>query len=140
MFFCEKCFFKAKTAKCRLTWPRWFLVIIHNYATVWTINQSKSLPGFLVVTSLVSMKGRLTKRLLRRENVSTLLSERQAISNACSCWNNFCKINCFRVNRKVIMWPTIGNGPLKCPSSKILYFLIWNFCKKNLPFEQNANF
>ena len=32
--------------------PLKFLIIIHNYANVWTINHSKSLPGFRVVTSL----------------------------------------------------------------------------------------
>ena len=31
--------------------------IIHNYANVWTINQSKSLPGFRLVTSLDSING-----------------------------------------------------------------------------------
>ena len=32
-------------------------VIIHNYANVWTINQSKSLHGFREVTSLDSING-----------------------------------------------------------------------------------
>ena len=41
-----------RSADYKTTVPLQFLIIIHNYANVWTINQSKSLPGFWVVTSL----------------------------------------------------------------------------------------
>ena len=42
-----------------------FLIIIHNYANVLTINQSKSLPGFRVVTSLDGINGRSIQTLLK---------------------------------------------------------------------------
>ena len=47
-----------------------FIIIIHNYANVWAINQSKSLPGFPVVTSLDSINGQLIQMLLRGGNDS----------------------------------------------------------------------
>ena len=43
---------------------------IHNYANVWTINRSKSLPGFRVVTSVDGTNGWSIETLLRRENDS----------------------------------------------------------------------
>ena len=44
---------------------------MHNYANVYTINQSKSLPSFLVVmTSLDVINGRSIQTLLREENDS----------------------------------------------------------------------
>ena len=48
-----------------------FPIIIHNYANVETINQSKSLPGFrVVVTSLDGIYGWSIQMLLRGENES----------------------------------------------------------------------
>ena len=48
-----------------------FPIIIHNYANVQTINQSKSLPGFReVVTSLDGINGQSIQVLLRGENNS----------------------------------------------------------------------
>ena len=41
------------------------LKIFHNYANVWTVNQSKSLPRFRVVTSLDGKNGRLIQTVLR---------------------------------------------------------------------------
>ena len=41
------------------------LKIFHNYANVWTVNQSKSLPRFRVVTSLDGKNGRSIQTLLR---------------------------------------------------------------------------
>ena len=38
-----------RSAEYQTTIPLKFLIIIHNYANDWTINQSKSLPGFRVV-------------------------------------------------------------------------------------------
>ena len=50
--------------------PLKFLIIIHDYAIVWALNQSKSLPGFRVVTSLDGIKGWSIQTLLRGENDS----------------------------------------------------------------------
>ena len=51
--------------------PQKFPIIIHNYANVETINQSKSLPGFrVVVTSLDGINGWSIQMLLRGENES----------------------------------------------------------------------
>ena len=43
-----------RSTEYQITVPLKFVIIIHNYANVWTINQSKSLPGFWVVMSLDS--------------------------------------------------------------------------------------
>ena len=50
--------------------PLKFLIIIHDYANIWAINQSKSLPGFRVVTSLDGIKGWSIQTFLRGENDS----------------------------------------------------------------------
>ena len=51
--------------------PQKFPIIIHHYANVETINQSKSLPGFrVVVTSLDGINGWSIQMLLRGENES----------------------------------------------------------------------
>ena len=56
-----------------------FFIIIHNYANVQTINQSKSLPGFRVVMmSLGGINGRSIQMLLRGENDSKQSDEIQA--------------------------------------------------------------
>ena len=56
-----------------------FPIIIHNYANVQTINQSKSLPGFReVVTSLDGINGQSIQMLLRGENDSNQSNEIQA--------------------------------------------------------------
>ena len=44
---------------------QFFIIIVHNFVNVWTINQSKSLPGFQVVTSLDGINGRSSEMLLR---------------------------------------------------------------------------
>ena len=59
-----------RSAEYQTTTPLKFLTIIHNYANVWTINQSIILPGFRVVTSLDGINGRLIQTLLRGENDS----------------------------------------------------------------------
>ena len=51
---------------------------------VWTINQSKSLPGFRVVTSLDGINGRSIQTLLRGDNDSKQSDEIQA-SLHCNC-------------------------------------------------------
>ena len=55
----------VRSAKYQTTVPLKFLIIIHNYANVWTINQSKSLPGFPVVMSLDGINGGSIQTLLR---------------------------------------------------------------------------
>ena len=56
-----------------------FPIIIHNYANVSTINQSKSLPGFWeVVTSLDGINGQSIQIMLRGENDSKQSNEIQA--------------------------------------------------------------
>ena len=47
-------------------------VIIHNYANVWSSSQSKSLPGFRLVTSLNDINGR---------SIQTYLKEKTTRSN-----------------------------------------------------------
>ena len=60
-----------RSAECQATIPLKFFIIIHNYANVQTINQSKSLPGFrVVVTSLDGINGWSIQTLLRGENDS----------------------------------------------------------------------
>ena len=44
---------------------QFFIIIVHNFVNVWTINQSKSLPGFQVVDSLDGINGRSSEMLLR---------------------------------------------------------------------------
>ena len=69
-----------RSAEYQATIPLKFLIIIHNYANVQTINQSKSLPGFRVVmTSLDGINDRSIQTLLRGENDSKQLDEIQAI-------------------------------------------------------------
>ena len=41
-----------RSAEYQVTVPLKFFIIIHNYANVWTINQSKSLPGFRLVSDV----------------------------------------------------------------------------------------
>ena len=61
--------------------PQKFPIIIHNYANVQTINQSKSLPGFqVVVTSLDGINGQSIQTLLRGENDLKQSNEIQATS------------------------------------------------------------
>ena len=60
-----------RSAEYQATIPLKFFIIIHNYANVQTINQSKSLPGFReVVTSLDGINGQSIQVLLRGENNS----------------------------------------------------------------------
>ena len=47
------------------TWKGLFSEFYGIYVSVWTISQSKSLPGFQVATSLDSINGRLIQMLLR---------------------------------------------------------------------------
>ena len=47
------------------TWRGLFSEFYGIYVSVWTINQSKSLPGFWVATSLDSINGWLIQMLLR---------------------------------------------------------------------------
>ena len=71
----------TRSAEYQATIPLKFLIIIHNYANVQTINQSKSLPGFWVaVTSLDGINGWSIQTLLRGENDSKQPDEIQAIS------------------------------------------------------------
>ena len=68
-----------QSAEYHSTIPLQFLIIIHNYANVQTINQSKSLPGFrLVVTSLDGINGSSIQTLLTEENDSKQSDEFQA--------------------------------------------------------------
>ena len=63
-----------RSAEYQATIPLKFFIIIHNYANVQTINQSKSLPGFrVVVTSLDGINGWSIQTLLRgrREEKTT---------------------------------------------------------------------
>ena len=55
--------------------------IMHNYANVQTINQSKSLPGSRVLTSLDGINGQSIQTLLRGENDSKQSDEIQATKN-----------------------------------------------------------
>ena len=82
---------------------------MHNYANVYTINQSKSLPSFLVVmTSLDVINGRSIQTLLREENDSKQSDEIQAstfhvavrlFSNGRIIVYTFCLINiCFSLS------------------------------------------
>ena len=57
----------VRSAKYQTTVPLKFLIIIHNYANDWTINQSKSPPGFPVVMSLDGMNGGSIQTLLSWE-------------------------------------------------------------------------
>ena len=41
-----------RSAEYQATSPLKFFIIIHNYANVYTINQSKSLPGFRVLSDV----------------------------------------------------------------------------------------
>ena len=60
-----------RSTEYQATIPLKFFIIIHNYANVQTINQSKSLPGFReVVTSLDGINGQSIQVLLRGENNS----------------------------------------------------------------------
>ena len=69
-----------RSAEYQATIPLKFLRIIHNYANIWTINQSKSLPGFrVVVTSLDGINGWSIETLLRGKNDSKQSDEIQAI-------------------------------------------------------------
>ena len=48
-----------QSAEYQMTVPLKFLIIIHNYASVWTINHSKSLSSFRVVMSLDVAEGQI---------------------------------------------------------------------------------
>ena len=65
-----------RSAQYQQTIPLNFSIIIHNYANVKTINQSKSLPGFRVVSDV---NGWSIQTLLRGENDSRQSDEFQAI-------------------------------------------------------------
>ena len=47
--------FSMRSAECQTTVPLKFLIIIHNYANVWKINRSKSLPEQRVVSSEIQV-------------------------------------------------------------------------------------
>ena len=64
-----------RSAECQTTIPLKFFIFTHNYANVWTINQSKSLPGFRVVTSLDGINGPSIQTLLRGEDDSKQTDE-----------------------------------------------------------------
>ena len=65
-----------RSAEYQATNPLKFLIIARNYANVYAINESKSLPGFrVVVTSLDDIKGWSIQTLLRGENDSTQSDE-----------------------------------------------------------------
>ena len=59
-----------QSAKYQTTTPLKFLIVLYYYANVLTINQSKSLPGFRVVTSLDSINGRSLQTLLREKKTT----------------------------------------------------------------------
>ena len=59
-----------QSAKYQTTTPLKFLIVLYYYANVLTINQSKSLPGFWVVTSLDSINGRSLQTLLREKKTT----------------------------------------------------------------------
>ena len=44
-----------RSAECQTTVPLKFLIIIHNYANVWTINRLKKLPEQRVVSSEIQV-------------------------------------------------------------------------------------
>ena len=70
-----------RSAACQATIPLKFFLIIHNYANVQTINQSKSLPGFRVVSDVTGrINGRSIQTLLRGENDSKQSDEFQVTS------------------------------------------------------------
>ena len=72
-----------RSAEYQATIPPKFLIVIHNYANIQTINQSKSLPGFRVaVTSLDGINGWSIPKLLRGEKHSKHSDEIQASSPA----------------------------------------------------------
>ena len=61
----------VRSDEYQMTIPLKFLIIVYDYANVWTINQSKSPPGFRVVmASLDGINGRSIQTLLRGENDS----------------------------------------------------------------------
>ena len=59
-----------QSAKYQTTTPLKFLIVLYYYANVLTINQSKSLPSFWVVTSLDSINGRSLQTLLREKKTT----------------------------------------------------------------------
>ena len=68
-----------RSAEYQATIPLKFFIIIHNYANIQTINQSKSLPGFrVVVTSVDGINSWSIQTLLRGENDSKQSDEIQA--------------------------------------------------------------
>ena len=69
---------EMRSAEYQATIPLKFFIIIYNYVNVQTINQSKSLPGFRVVTSLDGINSWLIQALLRGENDLKQLDEFQA--------------------------------------------------------------
>ena len=83
-----------QSAEYQGTIPLKFLIIIHNYANVSTINQPKSLPGFQVVaTSLDGINGWSIQTLLREENDSKQSDEiRVKVKRDTTSYNEFrCK-------------------------------------------------
>ena len=83
-----------QSAEYQATIPLKLLIIIHNYANVQTINQSKSLPGFqVVVTSLDGINGWSIQTLLREENDSKQSDEiRAKVKRDTTSYNEFrCK-------------------------------------------------
>ena len=74
-----------------------FLIILHNYANVQTINQSKSLPGFrVVVMSLDGINSWLIQKLLRGENDLKQQDEIQATSLPCPLNQSFILTRCVK--------------------------------------------
>ena len=73
-----------RSTEHQATIPLKFLITIHNYANVLTINQSKSLPGFRVVTLLDGINGRSIQTLQSGENDSKQSYEIKAKSNLVS--------------------------------------------------------
>ena len=79
-----------RSAEYQVTIPPNFLIIIHYYVNIWTINQSKSLPGFqVVVMSLDGINDWSIQTLLREENDSKQSDEIQA-NNRRFCYLMIC--------------------------------------------------
>ena len=84
MFELHRCIPPMRSTEHQATIPLKFLITIHNYANVLTINQSQSPPGFWVVTSLEGIIGRSIQTLQRGERDSKQSYEIKAKSNLVS--------------------------------------------------------
>ena len=81
-------------------------IINHNYANVWTINQSKPLPGFRVVTSLdgincssiqTSLMGVCdSKGCLKFKLLKPMKTGKHCDDVTTFCWYNVAKLICVR--------------------------------------------